>query len=477
LIQNWISPLVHFSDNFISRLGVLIVTTSTIFWLFLLPTTLQGEARNPYIGLLSYLVVPAFFFLGLALIPLGMALRRRTERRRGEYPSSYPPLNLKDPHFRRLLIFIGVVTFLNVVIASQLTYGAVTYMEKVSFCGQTCHVMEPEFTAFQGSPHSRVDCVNCHIGEGASWFVRSKLDGVGQVVAVALNTYPRPIPTPVHNLRPARETCENCHWPQKYGEDRLRIFPKYAEDEANTLTKTVMLVKIGGGNHGMGIHGTHLGPGVRIRYGHTDEPRQTIPWVEYSDANSGRQTIYTAPGAKPDGSGTSIREMDCMDCHNRPSHTYQLPERAVDEAMYNGAISPTLPFVKKISLELLKKPYRSRAEAAVEIPAAFEKRYRESQPVGYDKIQSEVTRSAAGVLAIYNRNIFPDMKVTWGLYPNNVGHTDFPGCFRCHDDQHVSSDKKTISQDCSSCHNVLAVDEADPKILGDLGIEQPKPRQ
>jgi len=474
LIRSWVSPVVYFSDNILSRIGVLIVTTSTVFWLFLLPTTLRGEAQNPYIGLLSYLVVPAVFFVGLALIPIGIVLRRRGKRRRGEVPTSFPPLNLQNLQFRRLLIFVGVVTFLNIMIASQLTYGAVTYMEKASFCGQTCHVMEPEFTAFQGSPHSRVECVNCHIGPGASWFVRSKLSGLGQVVAVALNNYPRPIPTPVHNLRPARETCETCHWPQKYGEDRLRIFPKYAEDEANTLTKTVMLVKVGGGNHGVGIHGTHLGAGIRIRYGHTDEARQTIPWVEFSDANTGRKTTYAAPGAKLDGSGTTLREMDCMDCHNRPSHSYQLPERALDDSIYNGAISPALPFVKKISLELVKKPYLSRAEAAIDIPAAFEKRYRESYPAAHAKFQNEIARSAKGVLAVYNRNVFPDMNVTWGLYPNNVGHTDFPGCFRCHDEQHVSSDKKTITQDCGACHNVLAVDEAEPKILTDLGIEAPK---
>jgi hypothetical protein len=332
--------------------------------------------------------------------------------------------------------------------------------------------MEPEFTAFQNSPHSKVECVNCHIGAGASWFVRSKLSGVGQVWAVAVHSYPRPIPTPVHNLRPARETCETCHWPQKYGEDRLRVLPKYAEDEANTLTKTVLLMKVGGGNHGAGIHGTHLGPGVRIRYAHSDEGRQTIPWVEYSDANTGRKTTYMAAGAKPDPAGMPVREMDCMDCHNRPSHSYQLPERAVDEAMYSGAISTALPLARKASLELLKKPYRSRAEAAMEIPAAFEKHYRDVYPAVYSRLQAEVARSGQGVLAVYNRNIFPDMNVTWGIYPINIGHTDFPGCFRCHDDSHTSADKKTISQDCSACHNVLAVDEPDPKILTDLGIEK-----
>jgi len=469
--RDWLSSIVYLSNNWISFIGVLVVTTSTIFWLFLLPTTLRGEATNPYLGILSYMGVPAAFVLGLLLIPLGIAWTHRRELRRGQYPSAFPPLSLQNPALRRLLIFIGAITFVNLVIASQGTYAAITYMDQPQFCGQTCHVMKPEFTAYQGSPHSRVECVTCHIGAGAGWFVRSKLGGVGQVFAVAFNTYPRPIPTPVHNLRPARETCETCHWPQKYAEDRLRVIPKFAEDQANTLTKTVMLVKIGGGNHGIGIHGTHLGPGVRIRYGHSDEARQVIPWVEYSNQNTGRRTAYLAPGAKPGGSGLTIREMDCMDCHNRPAHSYSLPERAIDDAMTGGSISTSLPFAKKTSVALAKGSYASEADAAMQIPAAFVKYYRETWPAVYAKQPQDVTRSAQGVLAVYKRNVFPAMKVTWGIYPENVGHTDSPGCFRCHDEQHVAASKKTITQDCNACHNVLAVDEPAPKILTELGMD------
>jgi nitrate/TMAO reductase-like tetraheme cytochrome c subunit len=474
--KDWLSPLVYLSNNWISLAGVVIVTTATVFWLFLLPTTLLGDTKNPYIGILSYLVVPAAFFLGLLVIPVGIVWSRWRELRKGHYPSDFPPLTLRSPDLRRLLAFVGATTFVNLIMASQLTYKAVTYTEQASFCGQTCHtVMEPEFTAYQSSPHSRVECVGCHIGPGASWFVRSKLSGVGQVVAVALNNYPRPIPTPVHNLRPARETCETCHWPQKYGEDRLRIFPKFAEDAANTLTKTVMLLKIGGGNHGVGIHGTHLGAGVRIRYAPSDEARQTIPWVEYNNQNTGRKTTYLAAGAKPDASGLAIRDMDCMDCHNRPAHAYELPDRAVDQAMYAGSISAALPFAKKTSVALLKKNYASRAEAAIQIPAAFAQYYRESYPAVYGQRLEDVTRSGQGVLAIYKRNIFPEMKVTWGLYPINIGHTDSPGCFRCHDEAHIADTKKTIPQDCGACHNMLAVDEPAPKILADLGMEEAKP--
>jgi hypothetical protein len=375
---------------------------------------------------------------------------------------------------RRLAYFVGVTTVINIGIASQLGYGAINYMDSVTFCGLTCHtVMQPEYTAYQDSPHSRVACVNCHIGPGAGWFVRSKLSGVGQVFAVAFHTYPRPIPAPVHNLRPARETCEQCHWPQKYGEDRLLVFPKYAEDEANTLTKDVLLLKIGGGNRGIGIHGTHLGEGVTIRYAHSDEARQTIPWVEYEV--KGKKTRYLAAGAKPEGEANGpVRTMDCIDCHNRPSHSYDLPDRALDKAMNAGLVSAALPFAKKTALEILKVNYRTREEAAARIPASFDKYYRDSYPAVWATRQAEVTSSAAEVLAIYNRNIFPEMNVTWGKYPVNIGHTDFPGCWRCHDGGHTAANGEAINGDCGACHSLLATDDPNPKVLTELGITEPK---
>jgi nitrate/TMAO reductase-like tetraheme cytochrome c subunit len=472
--RGWLSPVVHLSNNWISLAGVVIVTTATVFWLFLLPITLRGGVENPYLGILAFLVLPGPFFAGLLMIPLGIWIKRKREGRSGIYPPEFPPLTWRNFELRKLVYFFGATTFLNIAIASQLSYGAVSYMETVTFCGETCHtVMQPEYTAYQNSPHSNVECVKCHIGPGAGWFVKSKLSGVGQVFAVTFNTYPRPIPTPVHNLRPARETCEACHWPQKYGEDRIKVVSKYADDETNSLTKTVLLMKIGGGNHGIGIHGTHLGAGVKIRYGHSDEARQAIPWVEYS-AN-GKSTVYATADAKPDGAGLAMREMDCIDCHNRPAHSYQLPEAAVDQAMSAGLIAPSLPFAKKKAVEILKASYPTRDDAAQKIPAAFSKYYQESQPAVWAQHQAEVAAAAKEVVAIYDRNIFPDMNVTWGKYPMNIGHTDFPGCFRCHDGGHNAKDGNSISQDCGACHNLLAMDEKDPKVLIDLGITEAKP--
>jgi hypothetical protein len=469
LFSGWLSPLVYLADNWLSMIGIAIVTSATVFWLFLLPTTLRGEIQNPYVGILSYLVLPAFFFGGLLVVPLGILWKRKRERRSGQYPQSFGPLTWANRPVRHLAILVGLLTTANIVIGSQFTYGAVNYMDSVTFCGKTCHtVMQPEYTAYQNSPHSRVECVKCHIGPGASWFVQSKLSGVGQVFAVILNNYPRPIPTPVHNLRPARETCETCHWPQKYASDRLRIFPKYAEDEANTATKTVLMLKLGGGNNGIGIHGTHLGPGVRIRYAHSDEQRQTIPWIEYN--GPGRRTVYAAEGSSATPGKLPVREMDCMDCHNRPAHSYETPDRALDEAMFAGLIFPALPNAKKKGLELLKASYGTRDAAAARIPQAFEEFYKHKYPSIYGQHRSEVTEGGKEILAIWDRNIFPDMNVTWGKYPLNLGHTDFPGCFRCHDDAHASTDGRKVTQDCNACHSLLAVEEAAPKILQDLGL-------
>ena len=369
-------------------------------------------------------------------------------------------------------MFIGITTLLNILIGSQLTYRAVTYMDSVTFCGQTCHtVMQPEYAAYQNSPHSRVECIACHIGPGASWFVKSKLSGLGQVFAVTFDSYPRPIPTPVRNLRPARETCEACHWPQKFEEDRLRILNNYAEDEKNTLTKTVLLMRVSGSPNHPGIHSAHLGPGIAIFYYPADESRQTIPRIEYQDAVTGRSAVYTAADAKPGAlKDLAAREMDCMDCHNRPTHTFQMPEGAVDSAMASGAISPALPFIKKTAVALLRKDYKSQDEAAAAIPDAIEKFYQSGNAAAGAARRGEIARAAKAVVAIYRRNIFPQMHVTWGSYPNNLGHMDFPGCFRCHDGTHAAPGGKAIPNDCNTCHQTLAMDEAAPKILTDLGL-------
>jgi hypothetical protein len=466
---DWLARLIHLSNNLLTFAGVVLTTTGGVSWLFILPLSMTGEASNPYLGILFFAVFPALFFAGLALMPLGVWLKVRKESRAGAPAAELPPVSWRNLEFRRIVSVIALATFANLIIGGHYTYAAVEYMDSVSFCGQTCHtVMKPEFTAYQESPHFRVSCTECHIGEGASWFVRSKLSGVRQVFATALNTYSRPVEQPVHNLRPARETCEQCHWPQRFSPYRLRVIDKYAEDEANTHTQTVLMMKIAGGEM-KGIHGFHLTPGVVVEY-RSDRSRQNIPWVRYT-APSGESTEYAAADWDPAKAGDyELRTMDCVDCHNRPTHTFFLADRAMDRALAAGSIDSSLPGVKSKGLEILKAEYGSTAAAQQQIPRAFEEFYRAELADAYQARQQAVEQSARGLLAAWERNIFPEMKITWGTYTNHVGHTDYPGCYRCHDDAHAASNGETITQDCAACHEMLAWDESNPEILTKLGI-------
>jgi len=463
--EGLISPLILLSRNWISRTGIFIVTAATVFFLFLLPTMLSGAVSHPYLGILNFMILPGIFISGLVLIPLGIYIDRRRGGPRILEPNER---SWSHPLLRQLVVFIGGATVINIVIFSQLTYRAVHFMDSTAFCGGACHqVMQPEFASYKNAAHSRVDCVQCHIGPGAAWELKAKISGIRQVFKVMFNSYSRPTPAPVHDLRPARDTCEACHWPQKSGNDRVRVISKYADDAANSVTKSVLLMRIGGGHLKKGIHGAHLEAGVTIRYRPADEKRQTIPWVEWSRAGEAPR-IYLAAGAKMEEiEKLPIREMDCVDCHNRPAHSHDMPEAAVDRALAEGRIDASLPFAKKTGVEILKTVYKQGAER--EVVTAFTAYYRSKYPTVFAKEKTAIEHSAASLLAIYSRNIFPDMKVTWGTYPNNIGHSDFPGCFRCHDDDHKAGESKTIAQDCSSCHELLATDEKEPKVLADFG--------
>ncbi|MGB2633793.1 MAG: NapC/NirT family cytochrome c [Candidatus Acidiferrum sp.] len=476
-IKDWARLIYYLSQNTLSLIGVVLTTSSAItligFWIydFILP-----GPPHPYIGILIFLLLPGVFLLGLILMPVGILFRRRKLIAAGELPSIYPAIDLKTPMVRNGLMFVGLATVLNLMIFGFASYRGVSYMDTTTFCGQTCHtVMAPEFSAYQGSPHSRVECVECHIGPGAGWFVKSKLSGLRQVYAVTFKTYSRPIPSPVKYLRPARETCEQCHWPARFTGDKFLVRTSYTENEKNTPLTTVLLLKVGGRTWqgSVGIHGRHLDDGSRIHYISTDEKRQVIPVVYYTD-DKGKTVEYVSTDTKVSKEQLEKgerRAMDCIDCHNRPTHAFELPENAVDLRMSRGSISPELPYVRKKAVELLKVNYPDRDTAKAKITEGISAYYRTTYPDVYDTKRALVEQAASTTADIYLRNIFPDMKVTWGVYPNNLGHNDFPGCFRCHDGSHTSADGQTITNDCTACHNLLAVQEEKPKVLTDLGLQ------
>jgi hypothetical protein len=476
-IRAWSRFLYFLGQNPTTLTGAVLTTSGAVtliaFWVydFLLP-----GPPHPYIGILIFLILPGIFVLGLLLIPIGILVRRRILLRRGELLDVYPAIDLRHAIIRRGFLAVGLATIVNLMIFGTASYRGVAYMDSTQFCGQTCHtVMEPEYTAYQGSPHAHVGCVECHIGPGAGWFVRSKLSGVRQVFAVTFHTYSTPIHAPVKYLRPARETCEQCHWPQRFTGDKFVVKTSYKDDEKNTALTTAIVLKIGGrSQHGsVGIHGRHLAEGSQIRYISIDDQRQVIPVVSYTDA-TGKTVEYVSTDIKATRQQLDAgehRSMDCVDCHNRPTHAFDLPESAVNKQMAAGFISPELPFIRKKAVEALKAEYADRETAKRQIVEGLTAFYHASYSGLYNARRSLVQQSAESVADIYLRNIFPAMKMNWGVHPNNLGHNDFPGCFRCHDGSHTSKDGQTIPNDCATCHNLLAVEEENPKVLTELGLK------
>ncbi len=457
--------------NPISLIGLALAGVALANIIFLILIDLLTSQPSPYIGILAYMVGPAFLVLGLALIPIGMVVERRRRLRAVGAPPHFPKLDLNNPAQRSTVAFLLSFVVIFTLVSSVGSYKAYEFTDSVDFCGQLCHtVMHPEFTAYQASPHARVPCVECHVGSGASWYVKSKLSGMRQVYYTALGTYPRPIPTPVQNLRPAQQTCEQCHWPRKFWGAQLKTFTHYGDDEQNTPRVVRMLMKVGGGDPrlgqaGEGIH-WHMNISNKITYFATDEQRQVIPWVRMED-RMGRVTEY----AVKDGAPTQAqidkadkRRMDCIDCHNRPSHIYVPPDASVDQSMSGHAIDTTLPFIKQQGVTVLTADYKTSDQAKSAIAANITKFYQDKYPQLASAKSDSIKGAVAELQRIYTTTFFPDMKVNWKTHPNNIGHMYYQGCFRCHDGNHVSKDGKVISKDCNSCHTVLEQQESGTQI-------------
>jgi len=437
--------------NWISMSGVAIMVGGLFAFVLFFIIDLFTHYPNPYLGVLIYLVCPILCVIGAIVAVIGAFLEHRRIKRTGIEPIKLV-IDLTRPRDRKILLtVIGVVLFFFLFIAVA-SYHGYHFTESTTFCGEVCHkVMKPEMVTYQHSPHARVSCTECHIGPGASWFVRSKISGAYQVYATIANKYQRPIPTPIKNLRPAQETCEQCHWPKKFVGNLDKTYNYYLSDETNPPFTIRMLMKVGGADptHGPvgGIH-WHMNVANKIEYIATDTNRLVIPWVRVTNP-LGVVTEYKVKSFTNDVSNYVIRKMDCMDCHNRPSHIFKSPNDSVNLAMSLGKIDSSVPWMKSNAVYLLTQDYKSEDEGVQTIAATMAKIYNNSP---------KALASIATIQDIYTNNFFPEMKASWKAYPNQIGHKDWPGCFRCHDEKHKTTDgKKAIkAKECNTCHIILA---------------------
>ncbi|MBI4597105.1 MAG: NapC/NirT family cytochrome c [Candidatus Omnitrophica bacterium] len=449
--------------NPISFIGIAITLTSTAFGLPMMLIDMFSHQAHPYLAVLIYLVLPFVAIGGAVLILLGVLWERASRRRRPEHVvPPLPRIDLNYPKHQALVAAALIGVMVAIVLLSVTGYRAYHFTESVKFCGLVCHdVMKPEYTAYQHSPHARVACTQCHVGPGASWFVRSKISGAYQVYAVATNRYPRPIATPVKSLRPAQETCEQCHWPAKFFGAQQKTLTRYLADERNSPWQIQMLIKVGGGDPKTGATGGihwHMNINNQMEYIASDESREVIPWVRATD-HEGRSTEYMSteqPLSPQQRAQATIRRMDCVDCHNRPSHIYRPPDQAVDQAFDAGLMDRRLPYLKREAIRALVVPYATELEARDKIARHLLAFYQREYPEVYQTQRPAIQGAAQAAQSLYAQNIFPEMKADWRAHPNHIGHLNSDGCFRCHDGLHQSPEGKVITKNCQACHTILA---------------------
>lgn len=474
----------HLLMNLTSLTGLIIGVCGLISAVFLLAFDFMGGGESPYLGILTFMVAPAVAITGLIMTTVGALRMRKRLHVRGTIEERLPVIDLNNRAHFSTLVFSIAGGLLLIGVSALGTYRAYHFTESVAFCGTTCHsVMKPEHTAFLSSPHANVQCTTCHIGPGAGWFVKSKINGLKQVWNTAFDRYPRPIATPIHDLRPAKETCYTCHWPDKFFGSVMMARTYYRAAESGNNPWTIqMLINVGGGDsrhgRGQGIH-WHMVVDNKIEYVAADEKRLTIPWVRQT-GKDGKSTVFrstdtnltdfVAELAKPEVlAAADMRTMDCMDCHNRPSHQYHAPERSMNESLRAGLIDASLPSIKSLGVTLLDGDYTSETQAL----ATIESSLREEFPAADPRVDQAITQ----IKRIYCENFFPEMKVNWRAYPEHIGHMISPGCFRCHDGKHVSEEGQVIRNDCNICHTIVAQGKGtklDTITTGGLEFEHPE---
>ncbi len=451
------------SKNWLTIIGAIIagINLLLIILLFIISTIFDKGSTN--LGLFIYIILPGFLVMGLLLIPIGMIRERKRIHKAGwDSTGKLPKIDLNDPRHRNAFVIFTITTIIVLFLSTMGSFEAFHITESVEFCGTLCHeVMEPEHVAYQNSPHANVLCVECHVGSGASWYVKSKLSGLHQIYAVTTNSFKRPIETPLHDLRPARETCEKCHWPQKFYARTLWTNKYFLTDSLNTEWDVILQMKTGPEYSGLGLREGihwHINPDINIDYISNDDKRETISYVRYTNKSTGVVTIYKDeenPVTDSTILAATTRTMDCIDCHNRPSHNYNSPNVYFDKIMLTGAVSNKIPFFKKVVMDVLSQTFNTKDSAMLMIENGIVDFYKQEYPEYYGRNVKFIRESIDAVKEAYSKNTFPEMKVSYDHYPEHIGHLETNGCFRCHNNTFKAENGRIISKDCKLCHTIV----------------------
>jgi nitrate/TMAO reductase-like tetraheme cytochrome c subunit len=448
--------------NWLSLAGFIVATNSLILILVLYIKSVTASAENAYLGLFIYIILPVFLVLGLILVPLGVYLTIRRLKLLPRKRNYWPVLDLNSRSDKATAVKIILITIVFIVLTGIGSYRAYEYTNSNDFCGKVCHeVEEPAFVTYQHSAHARVACVDCHVGTGNGWSVKSKLSGLYQVYSTLFNRYSRPIASPIHSLRPDRETCENCHWPEKLSFRKLLIKKSYLADSANTEWNLSLLMKMGpdSSKHpSKGIH-WHMDKNFNVEYISDNPKLESIPWVKLTNLATGEVKIFRDEKNVPANNtleSQKMHTMDCMDCHNRASHSYKSAAMFVDAAMSSGVIPKNLPYFKIAAMEAAKIPINAKGNQLNQLRESVLNYYQSEHPELYTKEKARIDHSIQILQCEYSSNVFPAMRAEASQFPDFRGHLESAGCFRCHSGNHKTTAGEIIPHDCETCHSIIA---------------------
>ena len=384
----------------------------------------------------------------------------------------FPPSD--SPRWLRVLPFavLGAATLLALTGA---VYGW-NYTNSPEFCGSTCHTMPPEYSAYLRSPHARVRCVECHIGRDiVTTQITRKAGDLRHVVVTLSQDYEFPIRA--RQMRPARDSCERCHFPEKFSDDSLHQVRRYYQDENNTPENTFVILKTGGGSQREGLgRGIHWHIENEVRFLATDRLQQDIPYVRSIGPDGEIKEYYdVASGLTPeDVAGQTLETMDCINCHNRVTHRLPDPEVALDQALSKSLLPADLPFIKREAVTLLRGEYDSESEARQAF-ASLESFYAQEYPAVHAERRDDIQAAIMTLEDIYGQIVFEEQNLDWETHPDNLGHVDDPGCFRCHDGKHLTATGEAIRLECNLCHSVPIVADADSLVTEIEIVRGPEP--
>ena len=329
------------------------------------------------------------------------------------------------------------------------------YSNSNAFCATMCHNVHPEeIAAHQKGAHARVNCVECHMGRSSTLHLMALKPTHMKELWGMIAGYERPITS--STLRPSREACESCHYPSAEHHDSVAVKVQYGTDPLSSESRTKLVLHTGMDSIRSGYtRGIHWHIQNEVRFVSPDPQRREIPWVEVTKAD-GSKVTYTDAETKLSAqqiAALPARPMACFDCHNAVGHPFSNPTTVIDEAIRTGRIDRKLPDTKARAVALVEKlgeitgetDARAKkidaliAESATRAATAAEFKPAEQK---FNAVMREVLLAAS----------FREKDFSWKSFPNHTGHSDTPGCFRCHDGKHYNDKGEAIRLQCTLCH-------------------------